>query len=585
MTHSHSETNIPGPMRSWSTRPRRSRHFAVAIVAVAALAGPALGIIGALVTTDRYIVSEDAVISEDQYVTAMSAIVEGTIDGDLTIFSGNVTISGTITGSVTTFSSGTVAVAETGSIGGSLNGAAANLSLSGSVGSDVFFTAASIVIEETATVERDAITFGGTSRVEGTIARDVRGRTIRMSIDGDVGGDVDIATQFLSVGPTAVIAGDVLYRSPGDADFAAGATVDGTITKLPTQGNFVYGLILSIATVVTFLGFLVGGIVALWVLRGTGSRAVGAVLTRPISALFAGLATVIALPSLIVLAAVTLVGVPIAAILLALAVILFVVGPVPAVTALGNRILVRRGGLFGAFLVGAVLWRIGIWLIPYVGVAIYVLGMVWGIGGWVLGALAARRSDPIPAALLPASIAARGDATPEWEPPLAPGTRSAVAERDQPDDPYPAWGAEQAATAAAVASATSPTPEADPLPVDPNVERDTSLVDVPVAFGDAQDEPEDDTGIEQGADDDGPDPSVLTDGAGDTDEVVRPTSASERFAALRDGLASTGTVQPVTDSAPDHHDAPDPDEGEEPTHGDGGTRDDGDGDGWGLPRR
>jgi hypothetical protein len=161
-----------------------------------------------------------------------------------------------------------------------------------------------------------------------------------------------------------------------------------------------------------------------------------------------------------------------------------------------------------------------------------------------------------------------------------------VAEKDQPDDPYPAWGAEQAATAAAVTSATSPTPKAEPLPVDPNVERDTSLVDVPVAFGDAQDQLEDDTGIEPGADDE-PDPAKPTDDPGDTDEAVQPTSASARFAALRDGLASTGTVQPVTDSAPDHHDAPDPDEGEEPTHGDGGTRDDsdGDGDGWGLPRR
>jgi hypothetical protein len=258
---------------------------------------------------------------------------------------------------------------------------------------------------------------------------------------------------------------------------------------------------------------------------------------------------------------------------------------VPAVTAFGNRILVRRGGLFGAFLVGAVLWRLGIWLIPYVGVVIYVLGMVWGIGGWVLGAMATRRSDPIPAALLPASIAARGDTTPEWEPPLAPGTRSGVAEMDQRDNPYPAWGAEQAATAAAVTSATSPTPEADHLPVDPNVERDTSLVDVPVAFGDSHDQPEDDTGIEQGADDDRPDPSVLTDDAGDTDEVVRPTSASERFAALRDELASTGTVQPIAESVPD--DTPDSGQGDEPTNVDGDTHDDsdGNGDGWGLPRR
>lgn len=560
--------------------PGRSRHLAVALVAVAALVGPALGIIGALVTTDRYIVSEDAVISEDQYVTAMSAIVEGTIDGDLTIFSGNVTISGTVTGSVTTFSSGTVHITETGSVGGSLNGAAASLRLAGSVGSDVFFTAASVVIEDTATVGRDAISFGGTFRVEGSVIRDVRGRTFRISIDGDVGGDVDVATQFLSVGPTAVIAGDVLYRSPGDADFAAGATVDGTITKLPTQGNFVYGLILSIATVVTFLGFIVAGIVALWAVRGTGSRAVGAVLTRPIRAFFVGLATVIALPALVVLFAVTLVGIPVAAVLLAVGVILFVIGPVPALTALGNRVLVRRGGLFGAFLVGAVLWRLGIWLIPYVGAVIYVVGMVWGIGGWVLGALAARRSDPLPAALLPASIAARGDATPDWEPPLAPGARSADPVVRQADEPYPAWGAEQAATSGAVVDTVPPEPE--PAPVDPNMERDTSLIDVPVAFGDAEETSHDDTSpeIEDTRDEVDAEPDAA---AGDTpaeEETPRRASPSERFAALRDELAATGTVKPVEDREPDPADAQDPDGGES-TEADGRSDDDG----WGLPRR
>jgi hypothetical protein len=60
-------------------------------------------------------------------------------------------------------------------------------------------------------------------------------------------------------------------------------------------------------------------------------------------------------------------------------------------------------------------------------------------------------------------------------------------------------------------------------------------------------------------------------------------SASERFAALRDELAATGTVRPVADRALDPDDTQDPDEGEEPT--DTETDGDGDGDGWGLPRR
>jgi hypothetical protein len=101
----------------------------------------------------------------------------------------------------------------------------------------------------------------------------------------------------------------------------------------------------------------------------------------------------------------------------------FIVGAVPFVTAIGNRVLVNRGGLFGAFIVGALLWRLGIWLIPFVGAGLFVLGAVWGIGGWVLGALATRRAEPIVPALLPASITAASEPPPAWEPPLAPGHR------------------------------------------------------------------------------------------------------------------------------------------------------------------
>ncbi len=395
--------------------------MAVALVALAAISVPSLGVLGTLVTTDRYIVSEESTVTEDQYVSAMSAIVEGVIDGDLTIFTGSLLIAGEVTGSVTVFASGPVTIADTGSVGGSVNGAGTSLNVRGRVGSDVFFAGGSVVIEDGAEVGRDVMAFGGTARVEGSVDRDVRGRVYRTTIDGDVAGDVDLATQSLAVGADATVGGDVLYRSSSDAVIASGATIGGTVTKLPAQGNFVYGIVLALANIVGLLGFLVAGLVALWIMRGTGSRAVGAMLTHPVKSLVAGVATVITVPLLVVVLAITLVGIPIAIALGAACIVGFIIGAVPAVTALGNRVLVNRGGVFGAFLVGAVLWRLGIWLIPVVGGALFVLGVVWGIGAWVLGALASRRAEPIVPALLPASLTVAAEAPPVWEPPLAPG--------------------------------------------------------------------------------------------------------------------------------------------------------------------
>lgn len=407
-THSRSDTkSVPA-----------LRYLSLGVVAVAAVVAP---MFGALVTTNIFVVTVEDRLTEDQYVTSMSAVVEGVIDGDLTIFTGDLTIRGEITGSVQVMSSGTVTVAETGKIGGALRGVAVNTTVSGEVVGDVFVTSASIVVEEPGVLRRDLMGFGGVVRIEGLVERDVRGRSFRTVVTGEVGGDIDVATQRFEVGETATIGGDVLYRSPSDASISPDAEIVGTVTRLPAQSNFVYGLILSLANVVGLLAFLVAGIVVLLIARGTGSRATGAIITNPIRSLLYGIVAVLVTPVVIVLLGATLVGLPLAVFLAMLLVAAIVVGPVPAVAALGNRIMFRRGGLFGAFIVGALLWRLGIWLIPVVGGFLYLIALVWGVGAWITGAIASRRQDEIPLALLPASMVPAGGIPPDWKPPHAPG--------------------------------------------------------------------------------------------------------------------------------------------------------------------
>lgn len=396
------------------------RHFGLGFVAILAVALPPLSTFGALVTTESYIVRAQDTVTEDQYVTATSGQIEGVVDGDVTIFTGSLTITGEVTGSVTVFTVGSVTVAEGASIGGSLQGTAGRLHVAGSVGGDIFIGAASVVIAPTGEVGRDVMAFGGALSVEGDVGRDIRGRMMRTDITGGVGGDLDVATQGLDIERSALIGGDVLYRSPAEADIDPAAQVTGTITRLPTQGNFLFEVIVSLANVVTFMGFLVSGLIALWLLRTSSSRAVGRVLTKPIRTLLVGLVTVIVAPVAVVLLTMTLVGIPLAAIGILIASIAFIVGPVPAVTALGNRVLWNRGGLFGAFVVGAVVWRLAVWLIPVVGGLLYLLALVWGIGAWVTGLAAARRGDPTPPALVPASMIVKDEIPQDREPPLAP---------------------------------------------------------------------------------------------------------------------------------------------------------------------
>lgn len=419
----------------------RIRRIAAASFLGIALFGAALplrGVLADLVTTNIYLIQEDDVENADAYVAANSGRVDGTIDGDLVISTNKLTISGTVTGDVLVLSSGTVRV--DGEIGGSLRGIARSVIVEGTVGDDVAVLAATTRIS--GEVDRDLLVFGGSVTLDGTVARDVNGRMISALIDGEVGNDVDVAVGRLTLGRATVVGGDVLYRSGSDADISSTAQVASQLERLPTRGSFATELVLTLATILGFFAFVFAGIVLMWLFRATAPRAVSVVEHRPLRAAAVGVGAIIVTPLVAVLFALTLVGAPLAVALFVLLVLSLLLAPVPAVTALGSRLARGRGwGLFASFVVGATLWRLGIWLVPLVGVVLYLAALATGVGGWLIATWELRRETPISADLLPRQRLRTVGKIPSpvgWEAPLPPGTRRSgdeepPAEPDQTD--------------------------------------------------------------------------------------------------------------------------------------------------------
>lgn len=404
----------------------RARPFlASSVLGLTLLAGlvPLRGVVAEIVTTNIYLVGEDQVEEEDLYVASTSARIDGIVNGDLTISTGNLTINGTVTGDVMVLSQGTVRV--DGEIGGSLRGVARGVIIAGTVGDDV--AAAAVSTNISGDVGRDVLVFGGSLTMTGSVGRDVKGRMLSAAFNGVVGHDVDIAVSLLTLDEETNVAGDFLYRSGSDASVASSVEIGSQFQRLPARGSWGVELVLTIATVVGFLGFLFAGIILLWMFRRTAPRAVDAILTRPWRTAGVGAAALFVLPLLVLVLMMTLVGVPVAIALLILLVLGLVFGPVPAVTALGVKILRGRWGLFAAFLLGAIIWRIGIWTLPWVGLALYLGALAIGTGGWVVAILEQRRETPLEAELLPRQkprSEAMAIPTPVgWDAPLPPGSR------------------------------------------------------------------------------------------------------------------------------------------------------------------
>ncbi|GMQ84792.1 MAG: hypothetical protein BMS9Abin07_0357 [Acidimicrobiia bacterium] len=410
----------------------KSRYLAVSLVAVA-LTVPSLAatVSPSVITAEFFIVEEDNPIEEDVYVASTSGRVEGLIDGDLTIVTGDLTISGTITGSVIALTSGTVRVEADGVIGGSLRSVSPSVVIDGTVDGDMLVTGGGLSVGDTGSVGSDVIYFGGVFAMDGSVGRDVRGRMFTAGINGSVGRDLDIAVEFLSIGESAEVGGDVLYRSANDASISSDAEIAGGVFVLPAQANFFYGLLLTLANIIGFLAFIVAGLLAFWLFRSTGEAAVGAISSNPIKTLLLGLGIVLAGPVAVVLLAATLVGLPLAALVLFTMLLSLIFGPIPWVTAGADllfRPLKRKPGLFGAFVIGAVLWRFGIWIIPVVGALLYIIALVWGIGGWALGGWRIREARDREREVLPEAMIVEDDEIPEgWEYPLAPEGSAAVA--------------------------------------------------------------------------------------------------------------------------------------------------------------
>ncbi len=402
---------------------------------------PLRGVFAEIVTTNIYLIGEDEVEEEDIYVASTSARIDGIINGDLIISTGSLSISGTVTGDVFVLTHGGVVV--TGDIGGSLRGVARSVTVEGSVGDDM--TVAAISTRISGTVDRDALIFGGSLELDGEVKRDVNGRMLSAVFNGKVGHDVDIAVGSLTLEGATVVDGDLLYRSGSDARIASTVQVASQLERLPTRGSWGVELVLTIATVVGFLGFLFAGVVLLWLFRRTGPRAVQSVLARPLRAAAVGIVTIILVPLVIIGLMMTLVGAPVAIALLVLMALMALFGPVPAVTAIGSKLSKGRWGLFAAFFVGATIWRLGIWLIPLLGFGLYLGGLVFGLGGWVVAIWEQRRETPLDVELLPRSAPKPEPAAiPSpvgWDAPLAPGSRrdagpepGAVVSDDVPDE-------------------------------------------------------------------------------------------------------------------------------------------------------
>lgn len=272
-----------------------------------------------------------------------------------------------------------------------------------------------VILTRDADIEGDTWIAGRRVAVEGEIGRDLSIRAQEALVNGRVKGNVSFYGLELALGPDARIDGNVTYYSPSAAEIDKGARVAGEV-----NGNAFEPPVVEQPRGVTRERWREDHMREQWDGRGLAApgyhmTAGGAVLFGALAVLFAlaapvtsrrmrdglageaalafglGLLWLVGVPVLIVLVAITIVGLPLAFLLLLLWPLGMIFGLVATLAASGEYIASRLretgkgtlGRIVGIILATALIW-IGI-SIPVIGALVWLAAVALGIGLLYIG--------------------------------------------------------------------------------------------------------------------------------------------------------------------------------------------------------
>jgi cytoskeletal protein CcmA (bactofilin family) len=277
-----------------------------------------------------------------------------------------------------------------GRVHGSVRAAGGEIHVAGAIDRNATIAGGNVTLDSTADVTRNAYLVGGNVTVNGTVRGYLLASAGNVTLNGTVGRDVEVRGDALRIGPHAVITGNLRYSVPaGKVHIDSAARISGKVTALPVSRGH------SLTYWLWTLGFLVaGGVVVALIPRFT-AEAAEIIPRRPFRAALTGLGWFILVPLAIIIAAITVIGAPLAIVMALLYGIVAYLANVPFAIWLGRVLLGARAragrqGVLLSFLIGGILVLV-VQLIPVVGPLVALVAGCLGLGAIMLRTLALRR--------------------------------------------------------------------------------------------------------------------------------------------------------------------------------------------------
>ncbi len=367
------------------------KHFAllVALTVLLSLGAPrAEAAASATFRAERDIVVSSS-SPANAYVAGGSVAVTAAVAGDLTVAGGSILLASPVAGDALLFG-GTTDLRS--AVAGDLRALSGRLELEAPVMGDVVAVAGAftdtIGSARTMLVIAANATLGGARGPVTVYANNV-------ALGGDYAGDVDVvASGRVALAPGTVIHGSLKYQSPEQVVVGEGATVEGGIeydgaSYLPTAeqtraialAGFGVFLLVKVLGLLMLAGLLAGLFPALT--EAITERALGGARRPVVLTTLLGFAVLVATPMLLVLLAITFVGIGIALLVgaayLLLCILAFTYAGIIIGAALARTLFKRTEVYWRDAIVGMLVLSV-VWLVPVVGSIIVFLLTAFAAG-------------------------------------------------------------------------------------------------------------------------------------------------------------------------------------------------------------
>ena len=294
-----------------------------------------------------YNLDKQSIVEDDLYISGDNVVINGVVDGDLMVVGQNITVDGTVTGDIYLFAT-TVRVA--GNIYGSGIVVGSSVYISGTLRGNIYVTALTADLD--GSFNRDIAALTGTFKLGGTVAEDVRVASGQVISTASVGGDFLIGGDNYTVEESNVN-GDIIAGSENIFSKELQNDENFKFTK-----NDFLGFNIGLA-IINFVGMYIVGIILIYSAPVKTLQFEKKIITsweELLKSYAIGLVILFTIPLPLFLLILTLVGTPLAFLIIGFLIFLSVFGTIWTEAAMGQKILQisekKDNGRFISLLIG-----------------------------------------------------------------------------------------------------------------------------------------------------------------------------------------------------------------------------------------